>query len=62
MKVVAKDGIRLFLVRGGRLITVNTDHAQLATFDGEFLGHRNDGTVDNKQNKDNSVSIKTHIW
>ena len=39
VKITAKDGKSLFVVRGGRLVTVNTDHAQLATFDGEFLGH-----------------------
>ena len=39
VKVSAKDGKSLFVVRGGKLVTVNTDHAQLANFDGEFLGH-----------------------
>ena len=41
VKVTTKDGKSLYVVRGGRLITINTDHAQLAMFEGEFAGHEN---------------------
>ena len=36
VKVTTKDGKKLYAVRGGKLLTINTDHAQLAMFEGEF--------------------------
>ena len=46
VKVTTKDGKSLFVVRAGRLLTINTDHAQLASFDGEFAGHKTHGDSD----------------
>ena len=37
VKVTTRDGKSLYVVRGGRLLTINTDHAQLAMFEGEFV-------------------------
>ena len=62
VKVAAKDGKSLFAVRGGRLLTINTDHAHVAMFEGEFLGES--ATVDvepvekhaqNSQEKSNNL-------
>ena len=36
VKVTTKDGKSLFVIRGGKLITINIDHAQLAKFEGEL--------------------------
>ena len=37
-KVLARDGKSLFAVRGGKFLTINSDYADLANFEGEFLG------------------------
>ena len=37
VKVSAKDGKSLYVVRAGKLLTVNSDHSQLADFEGEFV-------------------------
>ena len=37
VKVTTKDGKSLYAVRGGKLLTINTDHAQLAIFEGHFV-------------------------
>ena len=37
VKVAAKDGKNLYVVRGGRFLTVNSDHADIAKFEGEIL-------------------------
>ena len=39
VKVVGKDGKSLFIVRGGKFLTINTDHADVANFEGELKGH-----------------------
>ena len=36
VKVAGKDGKSLYVVRGGRFLTVNTDHADVAIFEGEL--------------------------
>ena len=41
VKVTTKDGKSLYVVRSGKLLTVNTDHAQLAEFEGEFVRNPN---------------------
>ena len=51
VKVTTKDGKSLYVVRGGRLLTINTDHAQLAMFEGEFLktpSNEHEGGVEEK--------------
>ena len=47
VKVCAKDGKSLYVVRAGRLLTINADHADITMFEGEFLGKRTD--VDEKE-------------
>ena len=42
VKVCTKDGKSLYAVRAGRLLTINSDHADIALFDGEFLGKSED--------------------
>ena len=56
VKVSAKDGKSLYVVRGGKLVTVNTDYAQLATFDGKFVGHRREQDELNDQERTGSSS------
>ena len=36
VKVVAKDKKTLYVVRGGKLLSINSDHSQIAEFEGEF--------------------------
>ena len=36
VKVVAKDRKTLYVVRGGKFLSINSDHAQIAAFEGEF--------------------------
>ena len=36
VKVAGKDGKSLYVVRGGKFLTVNTDHADVANFEGEL--------------------------
>ena len=33
---MAKDKKTLYVVRGGRFLSINSDHAQIAAFEGEF--------------------------
>ncbi len=54
VKVTTKDGKSLYVVRGGRLITINTDHAQLAMFEGEFVGQEENVDSTNVNNNNNS--------
>ena len=37
VKVTTKDGKILYAIRKGRLLTINSDHATLAKFEGEFI-------------------------
>lgn len=38
VKVAARDGKSLYAVRGGRFLTINADHADIAMFEGEIVG------------------------
>ena len=38
LKILARDGKTLFAVRANKMLAINTEHAELAPFDGEFLG------------------------
>ena len=50
MKVCAKDGKSLYAVRAGKLLTINSDHADIAMFEDEFLGMKEiNNTTNNKQ-------------
>lgn len=55
VKVTTKDGKNLYVVRGGRLLTINTDHAQLALFDGELKEHSH--KVQNSDKTENIPNI-----
>ena len=44
VKVSAKDGKNLYVVRAGKLLTVNSDHAQLADFEGELVSNPSNPT------------------
>ena len=37
VKITTRDGKLLYAVRNGRLLTINSDHATLARFEGEFI-------------------------
>ena len=64
VKVCAKDGKSLYAVRAGRLLTINSDHADIALFEGEFLesgdnketSKETDG-VDSTENKDGDLDL-----
>ena len=43
VKILARDGKSLYAVRAGRLLTINSDYADIAHFDGEFLGQVDSG-------------------
>ena len=45
----AKDGKLLYAVRAGRLLTVNSDHADIAMFEGEFLGKNEEQSTSTKE-------------
>ena len=38
VKILARDGKTLFAVRANKMLAINTEHAEMAPFDGEFLG------------------------
>ena len=42
IKVCGKDGKSLYAIRAGKLLTINSDHADIAMFEGEFLGKKDD--------------------
>ena len=42
IKVCGKDGKSLYAIRAGKLLTINSDHADIAMFEGEFLGKKHD--------------------
>ena len=56
VKVVARDGKSLFAVRAGRLLTINADYADLAKFEGEFLGNPSPETEMVKQTGEQQVA------
>ena len=37
-----KDRKSLYAIRAGKLLTINSDHANIAMFEGEFLGKKDD--------------------
>ena len=41
VKITTRDGNLLYAVRNGRLLTINSDHATLARFEGEFIDNPN---------------------
>ena len=45
VKVTTKDGKLLFAIRKGRLLTINSDHASLAKFEGTFIDNPTPTTV-----------------
>ena len=36
VKITTKDGKKLYAIRNRKLLTINSDHATLAKFEGEF--------------------------
>ena len=54
MKICAKDGKSLYAVRAGRLLTINSDYADIAMFEGEFLGKKDEtkGASEDLQQKE----------
>ena len=58
VKVTTKDGKSLYVVRGGRLLTINSDHAQLAGFEGEFVRNPNLKEGDTKDTKESEMKSK----
>ena len=64
VKVTAKDGKSLYVVRGGKLLTINTDHAQLAGFEGEMIDqpklkeNDNDNTGRERKTKEEETKCK----
>ena len=65
VKVVGKDGKSLYVVRGGRFLTVNADHADVATFEGELMTKvsTNEAKKDNSDEKEKvtePVETKEH--
>lgn len=55
VKVTTKDGKSLYVVRAGRLLTINSDHAQLASFEGKLVEQKTDH--DTKQNIETNNTI-----
>ena len=51
VKVIGKDGKSLFVVRGGKLLTINSDDSQLANFEGEFLSKSPSSDKDKEEKK-----------
>ena len=39
VKVIGKDRKTLYVVRGGKFLSINSDHAQIAAFEGDFEGN-----------------------
>ena len=58
VKVTTKDGKSLYVVRGGRLLTINSDHAQLAGFEGEFVRNPNLKEGDTNDTKESEMKSK----
>ena len=50
----AKDRKTLYVVRGGRFLSINSDDAQLATFEGRFEAEG--VAVEEKKSEDGSVN------
>ena len=54
VKVTTKDGKILYAIRKGRLLTINSDHATLAKFEGEFID--NASSTDRETNNEPTVT------
>ena len=60
VKVCTKDGKLLYAVRAGKLLTINSDHADIAMFEGEFLGENQQPTASEK-NDETETANNTHF-
>ena len=60
MKVTTKDGKLLYAIRAGRLLTINTDHAQLSKFEGVIMDGkgREEGSIDKEENFQEEIKIE----
>ena len=56
----SKDGKSLYVVRGGKLLTINTDHEHLAMFEGEFLKSQEGSPVKEDLSKTTLDEAKTN--
>ena len=54
VKVTTEDGKILYAIRKGRLLTINSDHATLAKFEGEFID--NASSTDRETNNEPTVT------
>ena len=57
VKVIGKDGKSLYVVRGGKLLTINSDDSQLAEFEGKLIP----SSVDPKESQGGQSSESSDI-
>ena len=53
VKVTTKDGKLLYAIRAGKLLTINSDHAQLSKFEGLIID-KTEGEEEKSNNEDKS--------